>query len=797
MVVEGPFGSGKTHVLKAAAMEGAERGLTVVAGRTSVTDQPIPIHLLINFLRHATADQADIDDLLRPGTNPFWLIDRVGELTARAARQHPLLVVLDDAQRIDDVSALALRGLVQSLASAPVLWLLARRPIHSQPLAQSVFEWLIDHAATRHHLDTLTEQAVTELCTSFLGARPDSSVLGWAARCDGNPWLMENVFSALIKAGQMIITDGAASVVAEHLPDGVRTLVHDLIDGFSPAIRQLLVAGSRAGGTFTAAEAAEVVGDSSLDLSSAVEEAVRVGLIRDVGADLAFHHPVIQEALRAEAPPSAPLIRPLPPPCGCEELTTAAIALLGRIDDGPRTLARALRLLASAGRGGEAHRLADLALRSGLEPAAEARLVLDLAPGLRDAGGTGAAAALLARTLARGDICELDRAKLNRALAEEAEPTGGAAPPWRSRWNSLRHGDSCERPLWTWLVRGLVAADQFDEAAAVLDAVRQEARERDATLSASLWHGHRAELLVALGQINEARSAAETALRLADRSAPEDAVPAHAVLAGVSLHYGDLVAAGDHLRTTERLTTVMTADQARVDWARARLHAASGRPATMVQSLVDTAGHIALDPLLFTETPTAAAAVIRQAKQAGLRAEAQRAADLAALTARRNPAVQSLAAGAAHADGLLHDDPVALHRAADLYRLAGRPLAAGVGLEDAARVARSVQGGNPSVRLLEKSAAHNVRRLGPERPKSGWESLTSAELRVVRAIVDGRTNREAASMLFLSPHTVDTHLRRVFSKLAIKSRVELTKRFIAHEAHPAMLASAPQSGSAS
>ncbi|WP_181788036.1 response regulator transcription factor, partial [Streptomyces phytophilus] len=77
---------------------------------------------------------------------------------------------------------------------------------------------------------------------------------------------------------------------------------------------------------------------------------------------------------------------------------------------------------------------------------------------------------------------------------------------------------------------------------------------------------------------------------------------------------------------------------------------------------------------------------------------------------------------------------------------------------------------------------HARAALGAQRPKSGWKSLTGAELRVVRAIVDGRTNREAAGVLFLSPHTVDSHLRRVFAKLDINSRVELTKQFLAHEA---------------
>ncbi|BCB91820.1 hypothetical protein Psuf_091330 [Phytohabitans suffuscus] len=468
VIVDGPFGIGKTHLLRAAAMEGAERGLTVVAGRTSITDQPIPIHLLINFLRHATTGEADFDDLVRPGRNPFWLMDRVGELAGSAARRRPLMVVLDDAQRIDDVSALALRGLVQSLASSPVLWLLARRPVPTESLAQSVVDWLIDNAAAHLHLGALDHEAVVELCTSILGAKPDASVLDWAARCGGNPWLMENVFSALIKAGQMIITDGTASVVAERLPEGVRTVVHSLLDGMSPAVRRLLVAGGGIGPRFTAERVAAALGGSCPDLDCAVDEAVQVGLVRRDGTELAFLQEVVGEALRPAAPAPAPRVRPaltsvvaadpeppvpvvvpvpVPPAvprpaapparepgCGCAEVAVRAFTHLAKVfDEGPRTVARALRLLAGAGRGAEARRLADAALRTGLEATAEAQLVLDLAQGLRDAGGQSAVPELLQRTLARHDICELDRAKLNRALADTRAAAGGvpAAVPGR------------------------------------------------------------------------------------------------------------------------------------------------------------------------------------------------------------------------------------------------------------------------------------------------------------------------------------------------------------------------------
>ncbi len=57
----------------------------------------------------------------------------------------------------------------------------------------------------------------------------------------------------------------------------------------------------------------------------------------------------------------------------------------------------------------------------------------------------------------------------------------------------------------------------------------------------------------------------------------------------------------------------------------------------------------------------------------------------------------------------------------------------------------------------------------------GWESLTSTERSVVEQVALGLTNREAAEQLFLSPHTVGFHLRGIYRKLAIGSRVELTR----------------------
>ena len=54
--------------------------------------------------------------------------------------------------------------------------------------------------------------------------------------------------------------------------------------------------------------------------------------------------------------------------------------------------------------------------------------------------------------------------------------------------------------------------------------------------------------------------------------------------------------------------------------------------------------------------------------------------------------------------------------------------------------------------------------------------LTARELQIAVLLTEGRTTREAASALFLSPKTVEYHLRNVYTKLDIASRAELAER---------------------
>src|SRR5262245_16792098 len=81
---------------------------------------------------------------------------------------------------------------------------------------------------------------------------------------------------------------------------------------------------------------------------------------------------------------------------------------------------------------------------------------------------------------------------------------------------------------------------------------------------------------------------------------------------------------------------------------------------------------------------------------------------------------------------------------------------------------------NDAERELRKPGQPIHRRTRPGKTDgAGMESLTGRELQVARLVVDRKTNPEIAAELFLSQKTVETHLRNIFRKMNVASRVAL------------------------
>jgi DNA-binding CsgD family transcriptional regulator len=89
-----------------------------------------------------------------------------------------------------------------------------------------------------------------------------------------------------------------------------------------------------------------------------------------------------------------------------------------------------------------------------------------------------------------------------------------------------------------------------------------------------------------------------------------------------------------------------------------------------------------------------------------------------------------------------------------------------------------------ALRVQRILRAAGVRRrrwtTGSPRPLEGWDSLTPMEQKVAIQVARGDSNRAAAAALFLSPHTVASHLRTTFLKLDVKSRTQLAAVVLRH-----------------
>jgi DNA-binding CsgD family transcriptional regulator len=187
------------------------------------------------------------------------------------------------------------------------------------------------------------------------------------------------------------------------------------------------------------------------------------------------------------------------------------------------------------------------------------------------------------------------------------------------------------------------------------------------------------------------------------------------------------------------------------------------------------------------------ARVASAAGDAGLRARVLQATEV---LEREQPPVPLFSGVAGYARGLLERDAAALVGAAELLRSLSRPLLYAAAVEDAgAELAHTDHPDEAVVQLnvafdtyLRHEALADARRVGRElrrfgvgrivsrpRAKTGWDSLTDSELRVVNLIAQGATNRDVATQLHLSLHTVKNHVHNAFAKLGINSRAQLAQ----------------------
>jgi class 3 adenylate cyclase len=232
----------------------------------------------------------------------FRLFDSVTSLLLAAARDRPLVIVLDDLHWADEPSLLLLLFAAREVASSGLLILGTYRDVElgrHHPLARVLGEISGIEGSARIPLRGLGVGAVERYIEMTSGApSPPGLAEAVQEQTDGNPFFVGEVVRLLASEGKLT---GGASVAELEIPQGVREVVGRRLDRLSEETNEGLRVAAVIGRDFDEDLVARVVKQPPEVLVKAAEEAIAERLVTDLGnGRYSFAHALVRDTLYEE-----------------------------------------------------------------------------------------------------------------------------------------------------------------------------------------------------------------------------------------------------------------------------------------------------------------------------------------------------------------------------------------------------------------------------------------------------------------------------------------------------------------
>jgi DNA-binding CsgD family transcriptional regulator len=294
----GDAGIGKTRLLQHALHLADRRDWTTLVLAPDLDSALSPLGALIDAAERSDPALLSSDDIdaLMVGTAPqYWLTRVLGDRLEAAANASGALVIVDDVQWLDPGSLGVITALLRDLQGVPVFWLLATRSGSYGPAHRRLMG-LLASAGQFIELTPLDAEAVGQMARDEVGAQLGPRVSSVMDRASGFPLVVLELIQGLEEEGLLLSSPGIVDIEHDTLPARFGASARDRLQQVGHDALRIAQVGSLYGRTFPVAGVLDILGKSTPEGSTAIQELLDHGFILDTGVSLAFRHDTVQVA---------------------------------------------------------------------------------------------------------------------------------------------------------------------------------------------------------------------------------------------------------------------------------------------------------------------------------------------------------------------------------------------------------------------------------------------------------------------------------------------------------------------
>ena len=631
------------------------------------------------------------------------------------------------------------------------------------------------------------EGARRQVLLDIFGADVGPELIDFAASAGRDPHLLAELALGLAEEGLVEERNGVVRLTVRRIPRRVITAVSRELGELSAVCQQFLKVAAVLGRSFMLEDVSRMLDQSSASLLAPLDEALVSGFVIEAEYQLAFQSEFHFRGVFESIPASAR-----------GALQREAMGIPGkRIQESDERFGVTVRAaepycVAEEGAVGECSRPHGLIMNGNAAAGIQVAESILASPGISRAARLDAEASVILGSflLGREKAVELseqilrERGTVPGDIAVLMALTALSTVRWRAGElaeglsfgrTAVRYSDDVD-PVWRLhfklaLAGKLANLREFGKAESLIDDVDADLRGLFTPVWTAAPAAMRARIFLQSGRLGDARRQAEAATAAWEREAVPMLRPlASSVLGTSSLYLGDLPAALEHVQRmhTELASGQAVLGSAQYAWTDILITAKKDGPRAAAALLSDQYGHLPTQRSLYIEDPSSAAFLVRLARDVGDSDLQRSVLDTVDGLVGDNPGIPIVGLTAMHANALADSDPAAL---AHIIVESPDPVSVALATEELAKLYAA----QASTRWRETVSAPSTDGVSLQNVTC-WSRLSEMERRISYLVSVGLTNRQIARRVHLSAHTVNYHLRKIYRKMGINTRVELARQ---------------------